>query len=150
MVYGTDTGVNSPNVGKTVRDAGVPRFRKRYIISEQTQMGSPVAYDRAVWECNRRIGRSQAVNVVCDSWRDASAQLWAPNHLAPIRLPALKLPDKSWLIASVTYVRDIQGQHAQVVLMPKEAFSPEPVVVQPLPPLVQDVERYNATRKDTP
>jgi prophage tail gpP-like protein len=143
MVFGNDTGANAPTLGKVVHDEGVPRFRKRYIISEQTQMGDPIAYDRAVWERNRREGRSQAVNILCDSWRDTNGGLWAPNHLAPIQLPELKLADASWLIASITYVRDELGQHGQVILMPSSAFDPEPVVLQPLPPLVSDVERNN-------
>ena len=143
MVFGNDTGPNAPTLGKRVKDEGVPRFRLRYIISEQTQMGDPIAYDRAVWERNRRQGRSQAVNIVCDSWRDINGGLWAPNHLAPIKLPELKLADASWLIAQITYLRDENGQHAVLILMPPSAFDPEPVVLQPLPPLVSDVERNN-------
>jgi|HubBroStandDraft_3_1064219.scaffolds.fasta_scaffold00005_26 prophage tail gpP-like protein len=145
-VFGNDTGQAATRVGQVVNDAGVPRFRKRYIISEQSQMGHFLAHDRSIWECNRRAGRSQAVNVTCDAWRDAAGALWSPNHLTPIRLPALKLPDENWLIAQVSYTRDETGQHALLVLMPKEAFSPEPVAFQPLPVLVQDVERFNATK----
>jgi hypothetical protein len=50
------------------------------------------------------------------------------NHLAPVYLPAIKLtPSEPWLIGAITYLRDEQGQHADLVLMPKEAFLPEPV-----------------------
>jgi prophage tail gpP-like protein len=143
MVFGNDTGANAPTLGRRVKDEGVPRFRMRYIISEQTQMGDPIAYDRAVWERNRREGRSQAVNILCDSWRDTNGGLWAPNHLAPITLPELKLADATWLIAQITYVRDENGQHGHLTLMPPSAFDPEPVVLQPLPPLVQDVGANN-------
>lgn len=146
MVYGNDTGVNAPGLGKPVKDEGVPRFRKRYVISEQTMMGTPIAYDRAVWERNRRLGRSQAVTITCDSWRDAAGALWAPNHLAPIRIPVLKLPDASWLIAAISYTRDETGQHAIITLMPREAFDPEPVVAQQTPAFVQDIEQNNPTR----
>lgn len=149
MVFGNDTGANAPTVGKVVKDEGVPRFRKRYIISEQTQMGQPIAYDRAVWERNRREGRSQAVNITCDAWRDTNGGLWAPNHLAPITLPELKLADASWLIASITYLRDEMGQHGRLILMPPSAFDPEPVVLQPLPPLVSDVEANNPAGNTT-
>jgi hypothetical protein len=34
--------------------------------------------------------------------------------------------------------------------MPKEAFMPEPIVLQPTPVLTQDVEKYNATKPTTP
>jgi prophage tail gpP-like protein len=143
MVFGNDTGPNAPTLGQRVKDPGVPRFRLRYIISEQTQMGDPIAYQRAVWERNRRAGRSMAVNILCDSWRDSNGGLWAPNNLAPINLPELKLADASWLIGQVTYIRDENGQHGQLTLMPPSAFAPEPVVLQPLPPLVSDVEANN-------
>ncbi|HSR78769.1 MAG TPA: hypothetical protein VLN57_19495 [Xanthobacteraceae bacterium] len=148
MVFGNDTGPNAPDLGEIIRDPGVPRFRKRYVISEQTFMGEPIATKRARWECQRRIGRSQAVNITCDSWRDAGGALWAPNHLAPIHLPALKLADVNWLIAQITYVRDEQGQHGLVVLMPPSAFAAEPVGDPgPLPPTVAAVEAWNAARR---
>jgi prophage tail gpP-like protein len=145
MVFGSDTGVNTPGVGKIVTDDGVPRFRKRYVISEQTVMGVSLAYDRAVWERNRNYGRSMALRAQIDAWRDSAGALWAPNHLAPIVAPILKLPSASWVIASVTYLRDTAGQHAALVLMPVEAFAPEPVALQPLPPLVQDIQNNNPT-----
>jgi prophage tail gpP-like protein len=143
-----DAGLNQPIRGKVARDSGVPRFRLRYIISEQSSMGRFLADDRALWEANRRYGRSQQVNVTCDSWRDRSGKLWSPNHLAPINIPVLKVPQETWLIASVTFARDETGQHALLVLMPVAAFSAEPVGnLSPLPPLVEDVERWNATRR---
>jgi prophage tail gpP-like protein len=148
MALGTDAGVNSPGVGKIIRDDGVPRFRKLYVISEQTFMGQSLAEQRAQWECNRRIGRSQMLNLTTDSWRDAAGNLWAPNHLVPLDVPALKLTGAQWVIGSVTYLRDENGQHAVLVLMPPSAYQPEPIAVLPLPPLVQDVETFNATKPD--
>jgi prophage tail gpP-like protein len=152
MAFGTDAGVNSPTIGQIVRDDGVPRFRKRYIVSEQTILGRPIAYDRAVWERNRRYGRSQVFSVVCDSWRDAAGALWAPNHLAPIQAKALKLPapnDDVWVIASVSYLRDENGQHAALTLMPKQAFDPEPLSLQNIPPMIGDTQGNNPTKPDT-
>ena len=65
--------------------------------------------------------------MTCDSWRDAAGKLWAPNMLAPVNAPQLKVdPNKSWLIGTVTYTRDEHGQHAHLGLWPKEAFSVEP------------------------
>jgi prophage tail gpP-like protein len=127
MALGTDAGVNAPLVGQIVRDDDVPRFRKLYVISEQTINGQPIAGQRAIWEKNRRWGQSFAFSVTCDSWRDAAGTLWAPNMLAPVNAPQLKVdPNKSWLIGTVTYTRDEHGQHAHLGLWPKEAFSVEP------------------------
>lgn len=147
FIYSTDVGVNTPDTGKIVTDSGVPRFRKRYVISEQTQMGDFLAYDRAVWECNRNAGRSQTAVVTCDSWRDSAGTLWEPNSLAPVMLPQLKTPQgANWLIASVVYRRDEGGQHADVTLMPPTAFYPEPVALQPLPPTMDMIDRNNPTK----
>lgn len=113
--------------GGTATNSGVPRFRKRYILSEQTFQGQFIAGARAQWECNRRWARSQSVIVRCDAWRDAAGALWDLNHLAPVYIPAVKIDQPSWLIGAVTYMRDETGQHALVTLMPPAAFSPESI-----------------------
>jgi prophage tail gpP-like protein len=145
MALGTDAGVNMPGVGEIVRDEEVPRFRKLYVISEQFVMGQPLAGKRAIWEKNRRWGQSFNFTVTCDAWRDAKGKLWEPNKLAPIVAPALKLKDKSWLIGTVTYTRDENGQHCRLGLWPPEAFSVEPT--SPNMFVTQDdVNRNNATK----
>ncbi|MGE5546491.1 MAG: phage baseplate assembly protein [Solirubrobacterales bacterium] len=113
-------------------DPGVPRHRLRYIISEANQPGLDIATQRGEWEKARRWGRSFAVRVTCDSWRDAAGQLWTPNWLAPISIPAVKLPDALWVISEVTFTRDLQGTRADLTLMPPEAFTPEPMLQNPL------------------
>jgi prophage tail gpP-like protein len=127
LTFGTDAGIATPDVGKIVRDEGVPRFRKRYVISEQSVLGVFIVNDRAVWEMNRRMGQSYQLDAVVDSWRDSAGKLWQPNMLIPISAPVLKLSDVSYIIASVSYVRDEYGQHADLRLMPREAFFVEPV-----------------------
>ena len=74
------------------------------------------------------------------------ASLWEPNCLAPISAAQLKLTNESWLIMQVTYRRDENGQHADLTLMPKDALAPEPVALNPIPPLVRDVEANNPTK----
>lgn len=148
LTFGSEAGVNTPDVGKIVKDDGVPRFRKRYVISEQFVQGKDIVYDRAVWEMNKRKGQSYQFNVVCDSWRDSSGKLWEVNKLAPIAASALKLRNASYIIASATYQRDENGQHGSLVLMPPEAF-----FVEPAGPLglvtVEDVTSQNPTKKET-
>ncbi|WBV42724.1 phage baseplate assembly protein [Pseudoroseomonas cervicalis] len=119
------------NVRGRARDQGVPRFRPRVFVSEQMQSGEDIAQRRAEWEATRRFGRSQGVSITCDSWRDAAGQLWEPGRLATVHLPALKLTDRAWVIAEVTYRRGPEGTHADLVLMPPEAYASEPVVLQP-------------------
>lgn len=124
-------GSGNTIAGGTFNDPGVTRYRPRLIISEQGFASDQVAKTRASWECARRYGRSQAVTVTVDSWRDNAGKLWTPNTLATLRLPHLKLPDPvQWLIGEVTYIRNLQqGTIAQVTLMPIEAFQPEPDIL---------------------
>lgn len=144
-------GNNFSQVGQTQRDDKVPRFRRRFVVSEQADnSGVLLAERRAAWEKNRRYGRSQQFQVVCDSWRDSAGALWAPNHRAPISAPQIKLANATWIVGNVTYIRDEHGQHASLLLMPEEAFSPEPAVLNALPPLQQDIDNArNPTKPDT-
>jgi len=142
FAFGSDVGPNQPTIGEVIKDAGVPRFRKRYIVSEQFQDGEALAAKRALWECNYRKAHSQQVSITCDAWRDSAGALWAPNHLAPIDAAPLKVdPDQPWLLGSVTYIRDENGQHADLVLMPKDAYVPEPVALNQLPPTIDQIEK---------
>ncbi|EPV8598931.1 hypothetical protein ACWAUA_001869 [Enterobacter roggenkampii] len=53
-------------------------------------------------------------------------KLWEPNTLIPVNLPTLRLPNTELLIAEVTFMRDSDGTHARLTLMPKEAFAVQP------------------------
>lgn len=116
-------------------DPGVKRHRLRTIISEGGAMGNDVAMKRAIWEAARRAGRSNVFTGTVDSWRDANGKLWTPNAIVPIEAPTLKLPQGTeWLLTFVALRRnDDTGTTADVVCMPKEAFLPEPILLQPLP-----------------
>lgn len=118
------------NVQGVAKDPGVPRYRPRIVVSEQFQNGQSLALQRARWEAARRRGRSQAITLTCDAWRDAAGALWAPNSLAPIWASVLKLTSKTWVITSVDFIRDENGTHANITLMPPEALTPEPNPLQ--------------------
>lgn len=131
-LYNLGQGGAAGNRFPPVKDPGVPRYRPRFVVSEQFMDGQFLATARARWEMARRYGRSQAVTVTVDSWRDGAGTLWTPNRLCPVDLPTLKIVRASWLIGSVTYTRGLDGgTRAQLVLMPPEAFQPEPDLVQP-------------------
>lgn len=112
-------------------DFGVPRYRPLIIVAEQGDLGYSTAQQRAQWEVNRRIGRSQQISIVCDSWTDSAGNLWSKNSLAPIDIPALKVTNAMWVICSVSFVLDEDGTHAEVTLMPGQALLPEPIILQP-------------------
>lgn len=137
FITATDTLVDLGEGGNLLaiaEDPGVKRNRLRTIISEGGALGNDVAKKRAIWEAARRAGRSNMITCTVDSWRDSGGKLWTPNAIIPIEAPALKLPaGTSWLLAQVVFRRDgRRGTTADLVAMPKEAFLPEPVLLQPL------------------
>lgn len=119
-------------------DQGVPRHRLRYIIAENGGNPQDVALARGQWEARRRAGRAFQLRVTTDSWRDAAGTLWTPNTLVPVSLPSLKITNKVWVIGEVTYKRDGQsGTTAELLIMPPDAFQPEPILLlPPIPDLV--------------
>jgi prophage tail gpP-like protein len=126
----TDTAPSSLNQRAVAYDEGVGRTRIHYLIVEQFLDTADLGMLRANWEANRRWGRSQAVTVTVDSWRDGGGTLWQPNALALVDIPSLKVSGQIWCIGSVTYNRAIgSGTTATVTLMPKEAFAPEPTAL---------------------
>jgi len=112
-------------------DDGIKRHRLRTMISEGGALGNDVAKQRAVWEKNRQAGRSQTMTATVDSWKDSGGKLWTPNASIPIDAPALKLPEGiTWVISQVRFRRSLRdGTTADLVIMPKGAFEPEPIVL---------------------
>jgi prophage tail gpP-like protein len=108
----------------TLRALG--RKRPHITVSLQTDNTADFAQRAVGWDMARRIGRSQAVSIRCDKWRDQKGQLWTPNWLATFDMPAAKLHNQSWVIGTVSYIKDYSGTHAEVMLMPPGAFSVEP------------------------
>ncbi|MBB5414112.1 phage baseplate assembly protein [Paraburkholderia atlantica] len=128
--------VNAPVF--TATDPNVPRHRRRVIIAEAGELGWGVGKQRALWEVARRRGRSEVVHVMVDNWRDIDGNLWEPNKLIDVLIPSMKVAGDQagtvpvrYLIAEVTYHLDMQGTHAELTLMAPEAFTPEPVLIQP-------------------
>ncbi len=121
-----------PDIQAVYQDPAITRFRRRSIIAESgDQWGYEITKARAQWEAARRAGRGSSINVRVSSWRDLAGRLWEPNTLVSVECPSLRLSHVSWLIAEVTYSRDASGTHADLVLMPKEAFSVEPINLFP-------------------
>jgi prophage tail gpP-like protein len=45
-------------------------------------------------------------------------------------MPKLKLVNQNWAIGSVTFRKDMSGTHADLILMPPDAFDPEPKALE--------------------
>lgn len=114
------------------KDPLVPRLRPKYLLVENQDAEYVVAKAKAQWEMNRRLGRAHVLSVTVSSWRDSAGRLWEPNTLCHLSLDRLGVVDKTWLIGEVTYQRDSSGTHAQLTLMPPQAFDVQPVLYQPI------------------
>lgn len=115
----------------SVADPAIRRARKLAIVQASDDANAEVAIKRAEWEKARRLGRSKFVQVTTDSWRDSAGRLYEPNMLLDIDIPTVKLSKRAWLIGEVTYRRDQGGTACDLVLMPPDAFSPEPINLFP-------------------
>lgn len=119
----------------TILDDTLGEYRLRIIVSEQiaptpagqqTIDNDAIAKQRGNWEKARRVGRSQGASITCDSWRDNGGKLWTPNWLATIDAPAADIANATWIIGSLTFRKDMSGTHTDLILMPPDAFRPEP------------------------
>lgn len=112
-------------------DPNVKRHRLFYMVVEQVA-DDPRAFTikKAKWEVARRAGRSAMVRATIDSWRDKAGKLWAPNTLVPVEVPGNRGGDEL-CVSEVTFRRSNEaGTTAELMLMPKEAFTPEPIVLE--------------------
>lgn len=126
------------NLKKVVTDPGMKRHRQRDVIAEAGGGGLDVALARGVWEMNRRAGRSYKIDVTVDSWRDRAGTLWTPNYTIPLELPGIKLPARTdWTIGEVSYHKGPYGTRADLMIMPRGAFLPEPILILPFAADVQ-------------
>ena len=121
---------DSGNLVDTVLNPNIKRHRRRIIVAEGGDPGSDIAKQRAMWECSRRFGRAAQLRLTTDGWRDSSGKLYLPNKLVDLALPTLDAPDRTWLISEVTYLRDSAGTRCDLIIMPPQAFLPEPILLQ--------------------
>lgn len=125
--------IDNPPLG-TALDPNI-RHRRLMAFSEAPFVNSQDwTQKRANWEMTRRQGRSQVAHFTVDSWRDGKGKLWEPNYYATIEAQYMELSKARWIIATVSYILDERGTHADVVMMPPDAFSIEPTVLAPLNP----------------
>lgn len=117
------------------RDVNVKRHRRRYTIADAPNgVGNDFIKLFADWDTARRAGRSNVVTCMVDSWRDANGELWTPNTLCYHDMPTLR-STRTWLISEVIYTVDEDGgEVAQLKMMPPQAFTPQPVRLQPYIP----------------
>ncbi|MBN3866457.1 phage baseplate assembly protein [Gluconobacter kondonii] len=116
--------------GAVAEDPGIVRTRPLLIPAELGDQDYAVTTKRVQWEVARRYGRANTVTVTCDSWRDTSGNLWAVNHMAPVRLKSGRELDL--VIAEVVFRQGEDGTRADLVMVPPEGLMPEPLLLPAL------------------
>lgn len=120
----------------TEPDPNVPRHRQLNMVLEQVggpELPRDFTVRKARWEVKRRAGRASTVRVTVDSWRDSAGTLWTPNTLVPVDVPGLRVADKLLCLSSVKFRKaEGSGTTADLVLLPKDAFLPQPISLMPL------------------
>ncbi|NHN83671.1 phage tail protein [Acetobacter musti] len=111
----------------TATDPGITRTRNLLIPIELGDANYQVAQQRVQWEVNRRWGRSRPVTLTCDSWFDDDSVLWAPNTIASVTGKNGASVDQ--VIGEITFHKGSDGTRADIVLMPPDAYQPEPILL---------------------
>ena len=130
---GEQGGTPGSDFYSRVKDPIVPRHRLKYLVMDYSaQNPEDFALKRAQWEMSRRAGRSFIVSATIDSWRDDARMLWGPNTLVPVDMPAAR-GGRKLIISQITFKRDGErGTTAEVTVMPKGAFTIEPITLVPV------------------
>ncbi|MGO2959438.1 MAG: phage baseplate assembly protein [Acetobacter sp.] len=115
-------------VQASATDAGVKRNRTLLIPVETGDQDNKVTRQRVQWEVARRFGRSQVIEATCSTWLNDQGNLLQPNTLITV-----SNPNAGWkrdlLIAEIEFTQGEQGTRANLILMPPEAFKPQPLIV---------------------
>lgn len=128
IVKGQASGSDDAN-GKAVSavkasasDPAVKRKRTLVIIGEE-QSDRAALEKRAKWEATVRAGRAQEAQLTVAGWRTGAGALFAPNTLADLDDPRLRMTG-TLLVTGVDLVFDSdQGTVAELRLSPPEAWS---------------------------
>jgi prophage tail gpP-like protein len=113
-------------------DPNVARHRRLNIVmADVAEDPRSFTIRKAIWEVARRAGRATSARATIDSWRDAAGALWRPNTMVPVSLPGMPA-DMMLCLSEVTFRRDEGGTHADLALLPREAFILEPTSLLPL------------------
>ena len=120
------TGETEAHITGSVQDSAIKRYRPLLVIAEGGG-SSKTATDRAVWECNTRIGRAAQAALIVQGWRQKSGALWKPNLLVAVQSDWLRMSG-DMLIRQVTFQQTLgSGTTATIDLVSPLTYLPEPI-----------------------
>ncbi|GBR32376.1 hypothetical protein HKD21_11515 [Gluconobacter cerevisiae] len=119
-------------IGKDPQQELVGTQRKLLLINSLDSPDHQYAQNIAQWQANRNYGRSMVMNLVMTGYQSDSGDLWDINTLVSVTDPLTGIKDSKMIVAGYTMIRDLtNGSTTQITLMPREAFSIQPNVINP-------------------
>ena len=112
------------NSKAVVRDEEITRYRPLVIIAEDQALNAPAA-ERAKWEKNIRMGKSERFRAKVQSWyqQGDTGVLWAPGLNVSLTSPYAGFENEDFTIASVVYKQnDRDGTVCELELADPFAF----------------------------
>ena len=113
-------------------DPNVMRHRVHRAVSSAPAQGPSFAQREADWEVAKRAGVSATVSATVTGWRDAAGALWTPNTRVSLTIAPAGIVSEGWVISEATLIRDAKGTRTELILMPPDAFSVEPISINPI------------------
>jgi prophage tail gpP-like protein len=135
-----EVGSTEEQIVASAKDPGITRHRVlRWVQEYGSALGVLASQQRAQWEAKRRFGRAGQIRLTTDAWRDSSGALYDIGKSVPVDAPSLKASAEQnlaasgllavgapWVIAEIEFVKDESGTHANLSLMQRHAFDPQP------------------------
>lgn len=112
-------------------DLEIGRPRLLEIVAEGA-VSTATATQRAQWEATVRAARAQVLEVVVqgfDRLPGATAGVWRPNELVPVRSFSLGL-DTELLCRAVQFARDPESSTVTLELVPRDSYTSRPDVAE--------------------
>lgn len=102
------------------------------ILLAETPGDAAAMRERALWAAAMATGASQVVNLTVQGWRAPDGSVFQPYTNLELELPKIGIA-RPMVIESVSLSRNLDnGTRAQLILVPEEALTPEPIQVAKL------------------
>lgn len=112
-------GAEAAHISATATDGRIKRHRPTLIMADNAvTIGD--CQNQSRWHTSSRFGRGLMVVYTVNGWSH-SGGLWAVNSMVPVKDQWLGI-DEIWLIVSVQFTLDENGEKTELQVMPKEAF----------------------------
>ncbi len=107
-------------------DPRVPSSRVANILAPEVTAGN--ARVAAGWKRSKQLAEALSIPLPATGWYAPRGELWAPNTLVTLTAPSLHVVSGfTFLIRSVEYLHETQGQTSMLQLVPPQVYTGEPI-----------------------